>query len=62
MTVSLNKTFPSFLVYHYNEIDRICLNASAVKRPLMMLWVLRSIPLGGPIKLFHVPTNATKLV
>ena len=36
--------------------------AQCEERPLEVQWVVGSIPLGGPIKLFLVPASASQLV
>ena len=49
LSASLNKTCPSFIL-PLNEGARC---SSTVEHPLMVQWVVRSIPHGGPIELFR---------
>jgi len=46
------------IVLYFTERDL----AQCVEHPLEVRWVVGSIPLGGPIKLFLVPTGVTKAV
>ena len=36
--------------------------SSEVERPLIIQWVVWSIPDGGPIELFPIPTSAPQLM
>ena len=60
------ETFPVVLVFCLNyDIECKCytiLFSSLLEHPLMVQWVIRLIPPGGPIELFLVPANILHLV